>query len=71
MAKTEFKDGIKCTKCGHMIIPDVFSNSLCQKCGARILAIDLSDRTFYPVGDGKPITIKRTHKLFHNVLEEV
>ena len=71
MAKVEFKSGIKCTQCGNMIVPKLYSNELCQKCGAHIVNIDIDGMTYSAANKGKDITIKITHKLFHDIYEEV
>lgn len=70
MVRTELVRGIKCKNCGSMEIPP-FSHHLCQSCGTHIVkGYDKKDGWTIDQG-AKIITIKVTHKLFKDILEEV
>lgn len=72
MPRVDFVEGIQCRKCGHMIVePTIFTKELCQKCGAKLININVAERTYFVAENAEEITIKRTHKLFHNILERV
>ena len=72
MARVEFVDGIQCKKCGNMIAqPTIFTKERCQKCGAKLMDVHVAERNYSLTEYGEEITIKRTHKLFHNILERV
>lgn len=72
MPRVDFVEGIQCKKCGHIIAePTIFTKELCQKCGAKLIHINIATRNYTVLPDGEEITIKRTHKLFHNILERV
>lgn len=70
MARTELMRGIKCKKCGRMDIPP-YSHQLCQSCGAFIVEKHDKEKGWIISKDAKIITIKVTHKLFKDILEEV
>lgn len=69
MAKVTFEKGIKCKKCGKMLIPP-FKNRLCQSCGTEIIAEYNAKRGWIITDNADIITVKVTHKLLHYLLEE-
>ena len=72
MAKITFVEGVKCTKCGNLIAePTIFTSQLCQNCGARIMTINVAGRSYEATYAGKSVTLKVTHKLFGDIIEEV
>lgn len=72
MPKIDFIEGIQCQKCGHIVAPiTIYTKALCQKCGAKLIDISLTERNYVPSKYGEAITVKRTRKLFHNILERV
>lgn len=70
MARTEFLRGIKCKKCGNMDIPP-FAHHCCQSCGAFVVEGYNKKDGWIIAKDASLITIKVTHKLFKDILEEV
>ena len=70
MARTEFVRGLKCKKCGRMDVPP-FSHHCCQSCGAYIIEGYDKQDGWTLTKDASVITIKVTHKLFKDILEEV
>ena len=71
MARVEFREGIQCTKCNNIIIPDLFTSELCQECGTKLININYRNRTYSRRGCCKEVTVKVTHKLFHDIYEVV
>ena len=72
MAKVEFIEGIQCKQCGHMVGDmNIYTSELCQQCGARIMEIDLVDRSVSQGPEGKWVAIKVTNKLFRKIYEFV
>ena len=71
MPRIEFVEGIQCNKCGNIIIdPTILTPVLCQKCGTKIMSIDIKNRT-YSCKDSKSVIVKVTHKFFKDVYEAV
>lgn len=71
MARVEFREGIQCTKCNKIIIPDLFTSELCQGCGTKLMDINYSNRTYSRCECCKDVTVKITHKLFSDIYEVV
>ena len=72
MSRVEFTNGIQCKKCGNIIVqPTIFTSELCQKCGTKLLDIDISDKSYTVDKGGKGVTVKVTHKFFRDIYEVV
>ena len=72
MPRVDFIEGIQCKKCGNIVAePTIYTKELCQKCGAKLINMNFVKRTYSLAECGEEITIKRTHKLFHTILERV
>ena len=73
MARISYERGIKCKKCGKIII--AIDNPsfcvLCQGCGAHLADNDSENNALVVTNNAKIITVKVTHKLFHDIFEEV
>lgn len=73
MARISYERGIKCKKCGKIII--AIDNPsfcvLCQGCGAHLADNDYENNALVVTNNAKIITVKVTHKLFHDIFEEV
>ena len=73
MARISYEQGIKCKKCGKIII--AIDNPsfcvLCQGCGAHLANNDYENNALIVTNNAKIITVKVTHKLFHDIFEEV
>jgi ribosomal protein S27E len=73
MARISYERGLKCKRCGKIITTiDRFSSFvLCQGCGAYLAEFDREKKEINVANDAKIITVKVTHKLFHDIFEEV
>lgn len=73
MARISYERGIKCKKCGKIII--AIDNPsfcvLCQGCGTHLADNDYENSALVVTNNAKIITVKVTHKLFHDIFEEV
>lgn len=69
--RVEFINGVQCAKCGKIVCPTILTSELCQGCGAKILSINMSRKTYDCEGQGRPVTVKVTHKLFRDIYEVV
>ena len=73
MAKISYQRGIKCKKCGKIIIAiDRFSSCVfCQNCKAYLANFDYKNKEMVVTNNAEIVTVEVTHKLFRNVLKEV
>ncbi len=68
MANVEFCEGIRCKKCGKLIVnPTVFTSELCQGCGTKLLDINLARKSYNLTTSGEDVTVKVTHKFFKDI----
>lgn len=72
MADIEFVEGIICKRCGEIIAqPTILTRELCQGCGARLMDINISRRTYSLSNNAESVTVKVTHKFFKDIYEVV
>lgn len=72
MANIEFVEGVRCKRCGEIIVqPTIFTRELCQGCGARLIDTNISRRTYSLSNNAESVTIKVTHKFFKDIYEVV
>lgn len=64
MANIEFVEGIRCKKCGKIIVqPTIFTKELCQGCGVKLIDINTERKTYSLSNDTEGVTIKATHSI--------
>ena len=73
MAKVTYERGIKCKKCGKIIISfdRHKQHILCQDCGTHIMDFDIRRKHGEVTQNADIISVKITHKLFKEIYEEV
>ena len=73
MAKVTYERGIKCKKCGKIIISfDRYKQHiLCQNCGTYLINFDPESKSGTVTQNADMISVKVTHKLFKEIYEEV
>lgn len=73
MAKVTYERGVKCKKCGEIIINLDISKQhvLCQNCGTYIIHFDPKSKEGTVTRNAEIISVKVTHKLFKEIYEEV
>lgn len=72
VAKIEFERALKCKKCGklHTTFNRFNHCLLCQGCGTHLMDY-LGNREAEVTENADVVTVKITHKLFSNIIEEV
>lgn len=73
MARVTYEQGIKCKKCGNLIVNiNRFTRCvLCQSCGAHLMDFDYVNLEGSVSKNADVVTVKVTHKLFSDIYEEV
>ena len=73
MARVTYEKGLKCKKCGNLIIhANRFSRCvLCQNCGAHLADLNIKELEMLVTDNANIVTVKVTHKLFKDIYEEV
>ena len=73
MARVSYERGIKCKKCGEMIVSfNRFKHCiLCQNCGSHLMDFNLQTKEGVVTENADIITVKVTHKMFHDLYQEV
>lgn len=73
MARISYETGLKCKRCGKIIlsVSRFHSRVLCQGCGAHIVDIDFKTKKGMMTENSEQVTVKVTHKLFSDIYEEV
>ena len=73
MAKVTYERGVKCKKCGKILIS--FNKCehyiLCQGCGTHIMNFDHKHNEGTITQNADIVTVKVTYKLFKEIYEEV
>ena len=72
MAKVVYEMGLECKQCGNLIVSfDRHARYvLCEKCGTHLA--DFAPQTREAtIRESNVVTVKVTHKLFHDVYEKV
>lgn len=73
MARVSYETGLKCKRCGNIVlsVSKLYSRVLCQGCGAHIVDINFKTQEGVMTKNAEKITVKVTHKLFSDIYEEV
>jgi phage FluMu protein Com len=73
MARISYETGLKCKRCGKIVlsVSRLHSRVLCQGCGAHIVDIDFKTKEGTMTENSEKVTVKVTHKLFSDIYEEV
>lgn len=73
MAYVTYETGLKCKRCGDLTISvsRIGSRKLCQNCGAHIMDFNPMTLEATVTENADIVSVKVTHKLFSNILEEV
>lgn len=73
MKRITYEPGVKCKKCGKIIVSfnKNYRYVLCQNCGTHIMDFDSVNNKALVTANADIITVKVTHKLFREIYEEV